>query len=663
MERVLFAPLTFPPLRGDVTRDLLRYREWVTSREKSRLNGLISSEYGLANAQRVAVFGDSTCNDSNLTKTPTGPTLDIFTTWGAPDPLVRLTDSLTSVLNQTKSEWNLWIASSSTAPLEIAETLDSDTRIHLIEVASGTNIIDSLSRLYEASTGEAVLYLGLGDLLVPDAVSLLSTSLIKIDAVYADEDYFTPSGTGLSGTGLSGTGLSGTGISGVGLSSQLYNPCLKPNFSPELLLASPYIGRPLAIRRETMEHFGGITKLSGHDWEHDLMLRLSETRCQIGHISEVLCHRFASLSQPDNMSSKSDSNGQTETSGEAIDFANLRIPDGGVDGASGGLDPRISATAKALARENENSELLNEVRYGPFPYAYSIIRRPSNSASVSIVIPFRDGAKFLRTCFDSIVSTTNDVERDVILMDNGSSEPETQSLIEILGQRLDVTVIRDSRDFNWSALNNTAADAAKGDILLFLNNDTKALHEGWLGQLCAQALRIDVAAVGPRLLYPDRRLQHAGVVIGMGGAAGHVLVGLEERESGYLGMARLPRECSGVTGACMAIEKELFTDLGGFDETLAIDLSDIDLCLRAREHGYRNLYDPVAEVIHYESPSRGTSANISDIRCFVDRWEHLIELGDPYLNIHLTRMDCSCALRGLDEEGWWQKWRSTLSSL
>jgi GT2 family glycosyltransferase len=173
----------------------------------------------------------------------------------------------------------------------------------------------------------------------------------------------------------------------------------------------------------------------------------------------------------------------------------------------------------------------------------------------------------------------------------------------------------------------------------------------------------DVGAVGARLLYPDHRVQHCGVVIGLGGAAGHLFVGLDENAPGYLDLAVTTRECSGVTGACLATRRDIFEEHGRFDESLGIDLNDIDYCLRLQRAGLRVLYEPIAELIHYESTSRGTAGDVRDIVRFIERWEDSILAGDPFLNPHLTRRDSSCALRDPDENEWWQRWYRGLSSL
>ena len=282
---------------------------------------------------------------------------------------------------------------------------------------------------------------------------------------------------------------------------------------------------------------------------------------------------------------------------------------------------------------------------------------------MSIVIPFRDEPRLLRTCVDSIGATTRlHASVELVLIDNGSSDPETLTLVERLGARPDVRVLRDPRPFNWAALNNAGASEARGDLLLFLNNDIEAHRSGWLTALCAQALREDVGAAGARLLYPDRRVQHCGLVVGLTGAAGHVLGGLPEDAAGYLRMATTARECSAVTGACLATRRSVFEVLDGFDESLGVDLNDVDYCLRAAALGLRTVYEPAAELIHHESPSRGTAGGVGDVLEFVERWKGYIADGDRYYNPHLTRADPSCGLAHPGEEDDWNRWYATLTS-
>jgi GT2 family glycosyltransferase len=285
-----------------------------------------------------------------------------------------------------------------------------------------------------------------------------------------------------------------------------------------------------------------------------------------------------------------------------------------------------------------------------------------SETSVSILIPFKDQPRFLRTCLDSILATTLQGQVEFILIDNGSTDPEMLSLLDRYEERPDVQLLADPSPFNWAKLNNAGASLARGQVLLFLNDDIEALHEGWLSNLVGHAQRPDVGAVGARLLYPGGRLQHCGIVVGLGGAAGHPLAGLDEGELGYLGMAGTTRECSAVTGACLATRRQVFDELGGFDDSLGVDLNDVDYCLRARSAGYRTIYDSRSCLVHHESPSRGTAGGTDDIVQFVERWGNYIAEGDPYLNPHLTRADPSCRLATTQEAERWKQWHSNLST-
>ncbi len=400
------------------------------------------------------------------------------------------------------------------------------------------------------------------------------------------------------------------------------DPRLKPSYSAEFLLSSAYIGRPLAVGSGIALGVGP-SGASLPDLEHDLALRACEGARQVVHIPEVLCHR------------------------------RFGAPEG-----AGPEERDVGHVADALRRRGE----VAEVTAGPRRDTYRVRRQPSVPVTTTIVIPFRDEPRLTRTCIESIDATRGEARVDFVLVDNGSVQPETQTLVERLAGRDDIQVVADARPFNWSALNNAAVALARGDLLLFLNNDIEARQPGWLDALAAQATRPDVGAVGARLLYPDGRLQHCGVVIGVGGAADHLLAGLDGRQPGYLNMAICTRECAAVTGACLATRREVFDSLGGFDESLGVDLNDIDYCLRAQREGLKVLYESGAELIHHESPSRGFAGGARDIRRFIDRWRASILAGDPYLSPNLTRIDSSCALRGADEGDWWHRWYASISA-
>jgi len=477
-----------------------------------------------------------------------------------------------------------------------ATSLRDRRRVRLLGAGGAGSERELLGIGIEAGRGLPRALIFPGDVWAPDAVALLSASLTPTSVVYADEDEVAADGTWVA-------------------------PRFKPDFSPEFLLSSAYIGRPLAMGAAVADHLPRLEGSGTAALEHEFALAATEAADVVIHVPEVLCHRS--------------------------------------DAAEQRAGPASVRHLQATLRRREDDA---DVVAGPAPGDYRIVRPARTGVSVSILIPFRDEPRLLRTCVDSIAATTGlQASVELVLIDNGSSDPETLSLVERLGASSDTRVLTDPRPFNWAALNNAGAREARGDVLLFLNNDIEAHRSGWLAALCAQALRPDVGAAGARLLYPDRRLQHCGLVVGLTGAAGHVLGGLDEDEPGYLRMATAARECSAVTGACLATRREVFDLLDGFDETLGVDLNDVDYCLRAAALGFRTVYEPAAELIHHESPSRGTAGGVGDVVKFVDRWKEYISKGDRYLNPHLTRADPSCGLARPGEEDDWNRWYATLT--
>ena len=539
-----------------------------------------------------------------------GPELALVLVVREPTPSA-LRRCLHSVAAQTSARWSLSVACIGPLEPEAGEALDEalaqlpSGRVDVLWCGEDASEPEAAAAALAATSAPTFMLLGQHDRLAADAVGLLATALVDADVAYGDDDDVDDTGSPR-------------------------DPHLKPDWSPELCLSFPYVGHPVAYRREPAVAGGGIRALEDGDWEHDLLLRTTERlpSSRVAHLSEVLCHRQV--------------DGATDSPGATTN------------------PPGDAAVASALARRG----IAASVASGPVEGSWTLERRVRGRPKVTTVIPFRDAAPLLRACVDSVTETTagDGVELELVLVDNGSTEPETFTLLDRLEARPGVLVRRDSRPFNWAALNNAAVDAGRGDVLLFLNNDVEALRPGWLAALAAQALRADVGAVGARLLFPGGRVQHAGVVLGLGGAAGHVLAGLPGDQPGYLGMAVLTRDCSAVTGACLATRRDIFETLGGFDEDLGLDVNDIDYCLRARELGLAAIYEPRAELVHHESPSRGTSGSPKDQLRFLERWQGMVEAGDPYLNRQLTRADCSAALRRTDEDKEWQEWRSTLTT-
>jgi GT2 family glycosyltransferase len=256
-------------------------------------------------------------------------------------------------------------------------------------------------------------------------------------------------------------------------------------------------------------------------------------------------------------------------------------------------------------------------------------------AKVSVIIPTRDRADLLERCVEGLLHRTDYPELEIIAVDNGSKEQRTLQLFE----KYALHVVPFPDEFNWSAMNNAGARAAAGEVLLFLNNDTDVMEPGWLKELAGHAMRREVGAVGAKLLFADGTVQHAGIWLGPGIFARHLLRLSDDRDEGYLGQLSLTRNLSAVTGACMAMRRQVFDEVGGFDESFPVSYSDIDLCLKLRQRGYRVVWTPHAKLLHLESASRGSGEwrwrkEEADLARFRERWGKEMD-EDPFFNPNL----------------------------
>jgi GT2 family glycosyltransferase len=260
---------------------------------------------------------------------------------------------------------------------------------------------------------------------------------------------------------------------------------------------------------------------------------------------------------------------------------------------------------------------------------------------VSIIIPTRNARQLVQQCIESIHSKTTYANFEILLVDNGSDEPESLAYFSQLAQQGQVRLLKDPGVFNFSRINNDAARAATGDYVVFLNNDIEVITPGWLTELISHAQRPGVGAVGAKLWYPNNTIQHAGLVL-VAGLAGHAHLGKPRGDDGYFGRASLTQSYVAVTGACLCMSRSLFDTIGGFDETLAVAFNDVDLCLRLHDQGYRNVYTPFAELYHHESASRGYEDTPEKKARFEkeatilrERWLPLL-INDPFYNPNLS---------------------------
>jgi GT2 family glycosyltransferase len=505
------------------------------------------------------------------------PTISILTAIQDPH-LPWLEESLASVVAQLYPDWELWLCAAGSSPavqasLERYQALDA--RIKLVPPSVLADPTATLNRALNLATGEFLGLLEQHDTLAPQALYEIVLGLQDhpVDIFYSDEDTIDASG-------------------------QRGAPFFKPDWSPDLCLSSLYACHFGVYRRSLVETVGGLRPTHAESVEYDLLLRCTEQTKRIVHIPRVLYHKR-----------------QVRSAFEH------RVP----------LPAHLSAKqalSEALGRRGE----VAEVEDGPAPCTFRVRRRVRGTPLVSIIIPIRDRVRMLRRCLESIETHTTYQRYEILIVDNGSEKPKTLMYLASLPYR----VIRDNGSFNFARLNNHAATQASGEHLLFLNNDVAVLTPEWLEALLEHSQRREVGAVGAQLLYADDTLQHAGVVLGMRGVAGHAHKYLLATSTGYFFFPHLIRNYSAVTAACLMTRKAVYEEVGGMEERLAVMFNDVDLCLRLHSRGYLVVYTPYARLYHHESRSRWyRPPRDEEVQYMLDQWGPLLAQ-DPYYNPHLA---------------------------
>ncbi len=515
-----------------------------------------------------------------------------------------------SIIDQTYQRWELCLCDDGSGQPELRASMEAfaarDSRIKAMALEQNGGISRATNRALAAATGEFVILVDQDDLVEPDALAEIARVVSAVDdadVVYSDEDK----------------------LDEIGRPCQ---PNFKPDWDPELLLSHPYLGHLTAIRLDLLRRIGGFRPEFDGSQDFDVMLRSTELARRVVHIPKVLYH--------------------------------WRIVAGSAAGDPAAKPWAYAASRRVVDDAVSRRGIRGRVESGPIAGTYRVRREITSTPTVCVIIPFRDQAALTEACLRSLERSPGYPISEVLLVDNGSIEPETRVLRARLEARPGTRVLDYPGPFNWAAINNLAAAASGADMLLFLNNDIEATSEGWLHALVELGQRPEVGAVGARLLYPDGSLQHAGVVLGVGGIASHIFNGKPSGQSGYGGWDRVVRSYSALTAACMLVRREVFAELGGFDEALPVAYNDTDFCIRLGQAGYRLLYTPYAELIHYESVSRGLSGYAADFGEFLTRWWDLFHHEDPFYNPNLTRVFPWCSFRfpGEDEE-----WFATIGAL
>jgi glycosyltransferase involved in cell wall biosynthesis len=535
----------------------------------------------------------------DLRALPRHPLISIVMPVYNPD-LVHLSAAIDSVRSQIYENWELCMADDASTDASVARTLKqyvaADSRIKVTFRERNGHIAACSNSALELATGEWVALLDQDDLLPEHALAVVAATIVEYPEaglIYSDEDKIDESGARCL-------------------------PFFKPDWNPELLLGQNYISHLGVYRRALLREIGGFREGYEGSQDHDLALRCVEKLAptQIRHIPRVLYH--------------------------------WRMVEGSAAAAAEAKPYAPKAARRAIADHLQRKNVGGKVVACPenrewYRVIYDL---PTPWPLVSIVIPTRDHVTLLQRCLTSIREKTEYAPIEIVIVDNGSTEPETHAFLRELARDSNVRILTEPGEFNFSRLINRGARAARGQILAFVNNDVETEKSGWLREMVSHAVRPEVGAVGARLWYPDGRLQHAGVVLGLHGVAGHAFQHFLAQPVAPMNRTFvLAQNYSAVTAACMVLRKTVFDDLGGFDENLPSNSNDVDFCLRARETGLQIVWTPYADLIHHESASRGRDFGsaqraqvLREMAYMLEKWGEQLRR-DPFYSPNLSDSD------------------------
>lgn len=562
-----------------------RYRQWL---------GATLEAYAVWQLERaLAPEAHPAARRARLAGLRHTPTVSLLLPVYAP-PLAALRACLDSVLAQRYPHWELCIADDASPSPQVRALIEDyarrDARIRCVFRPHNGHIAAASNDALALARGEWVALLDHDDLLAPDALLEMVAALVEHPQwrmLYSDEDKLDAEG-------------------------RRYDPYFKPDFNYTLLLGQNCIGHLAMYETALVRSVGGFQPgLDGsQDW--DLALRCVE-RLQpqeIGHVPQVLYHWRAHA-------------GSSAAQADAKEYATAA--------AQRAVQAHLTRTGQSAQVEILAPGRLRVRR-----------RLPAPLPQVSLIVPTRDRLDLLRPCLQGLLHDTDYPALEVIVVDNGSIEPDTLEWLAAQARDPRVRVLRQDIPFNYSALNNAAARMARGQVLGLINNDIQVIARDWLREMVGEVMRPEVGAVGAMLLYPDGRIQHAGVLLGIGGVAAHPWCGHPADSPGQMDRLRLTQEASAVTGACLLVRREAFMQVGGLDEALPVAFNDVDLCLRLRAAGYRNVWTPHAVLVHAESASRGLDtdperrARLQREAAFMRaRWGALLD-DDPAYNPNLS---------------------------
>lgn len=506
--------------------------------------------------------------------------------------LAYLSEIVENMKAQTYSNWELCLADGSeTKNQEIEELAKSDERIRYQYLGKNLGIAENTNEAIKLATGDYIGLLDHDDLLAEFALYEVVKCINEqpdAECMYSDEDKFSNS------------------------LEDRYSPHFKPDFAIDTLRSLNYICHFTVIKASLMQEIGGFHEGYDGAQDYDLFLRIAEHTNHIVHIPKILYHWRVH-----------EGSTAAAVTGEAKPYA-------------------YEAGKKALEDHLKRMHLQGSVEHGKYLGTYKITYAINNKDKVSILIPNMDHVKDLKLCIESILRLTTYSNYEIVVIENNSQKKETFDYYKNIEKNDKIKIVYyPEKEFNYSKIINYGVKQVNSPYILQLNNDTELLTPDWLEQFIGFAQRQDVGIVGAKLYYPDKTIQHAGIVVGINGTAGHILRNLSKDKKAYFFRESIIQNFSAVTGACLFSKKAIYEEVGYMNETYQVALNDVDFCLKVREKGYQIVWTPYIELNHFESKSRGYETSKEQIERYqneTDRfrndWKHFLEKGDPFFNIN-----------------------------
>ena len=521
-----------------------------------------------------------------------------------------LREMLDSIVAQTYTDWELCLADGSPKGADVSKIVkkyqDKDSRILYKRLEQNGGISDNTNAAIAMTSGDYIVLADHDDAMTEDALFECAKAVKEhpeCEVIYSDEDKMDMDG------------------------GALFDPHFKPDFNLDLLTSVNYICHQFVVKKELVDKVGGLRKEFDGAQDYDFIFRCTEAASGVWHIPKVLyhwrCHQDSTASNP-------------QSKLYAFEAGSRAIME---------HYHRVGIEAEKVEKG---------VDYGIYHTIFKILGEPL----VSIIIPNKDHYQDLDLCIRAILTRGTYKNLEFVVVENNSTKKETFAYYQSIQKEFpQVRVVTWTKEFNYSAINNFGVHHARGKYILFLNNDTELIARNFIEEMLGFCQREDVGAVGARLLYQDDTIQHAGVVVGFGGIAGHTFIGLHKAENSYFHRAMCAQDYSAVTAACMMSKKSVFEEAGGFSEDLAVAFNDIDYCMKVRSLGKLVVYAPYAVLYHYESKSRGledTPEKVArfnrEVAKFAKKWPDILKNGDPYYNPNLTLRKSNFALRDLKKE-------------